>query len=277
MTMNISDARAEAPETFDALRQRIRDRFPGLSPHLQRIARASLDEPNSFALNTTPVIAEALGIQPSTLIRFAKEFGYSGFSDLQRVFRQRLIEGAVTVRDEVMFRSETASPQDIRTILEETARAHAAALTRLTETCDIAALARAVEMLRSARHVYVAGLRRSRPIADYLLYGLMRGERACSLLDFAGGMAGPQTSTIGHDDVLAAIAFPPYSKPVVDAVMDAHVSGRRILAITDTAESPLARCAQVALFVDSDAASRLQPISGAVALVHALLTAVTTT
>ena len=88
------------------------------------------------------------------------------------------------------------------------------------------------------RHVYVAGLRRSRPLADYLVYGLVRGERPSSLIDFAGGMAGPQISTFGPDDVLVTIAVPPYSQPVVDLVMDAHVSGRRILAITDGADSP---------------------------------------
>jgi DNA-binding MurR/RpiR family transcriptional regulator len=241
---------------------------------LQRIARASLEEPNSFALNTTAVIAEALDIQPSTLIRFAKEFGYNGFSDLQRIFRQRLIEGAATVRDQVLDRAATAPARDVRGILQSTIRAHAEALDRLASTCDIRELARAVEMLRGARHVYVAGLRRSRPIADYLLYGLMRCERACSLLDFAGGMAGPQTATLGAEDVLAAVAFTPYSKPVVEAVMDAHVSGRRILAITDDPSSPLARCAEVALFIESDVASQLQPISGAIALVHVLLTAV---
>jgi DNA-binding MurR/RpiR family transcriptional regulator len=104
---------------------------------------------------------------------------------------------------------------------------------------------------------------------------LLRGERAASLLDFAGGMAGPQIATFGADDVLVAIAFPPHSKPVVDVVMDAHVSGRRIIAITDSEQSPLARLAQVALFVPSDNPSRLQPIAGTIALVHALLTAVT--
>jgi DNA-binding MurR/RpiR family transcriptional regulator len=273
MTMNAPASRASAPETFDALRQRIRDRFPDLSPHLQRIARASLETPNNFALNTTQVIADELNIQPSTLIRFAKDFGYSGFSDLQRIFRQRLIEGAADLRDQVMEGSG-ASPADIRGILEETIRAHTEALDRLALNGDVTEMARAVEMLRGARHVYVAGLRRSRPIADYLLYGLMRCERACSLLDFAGGMAGPQTSTIGDDDMLAAVAFTPYSNPVVDAVMDAHVSGRRILAITDKPSSPLARCSSVVLYVDSDLASQLQPISGAIALVHALLTAV---
>jgi DNA-binding MurR/RpiR family transcriptional regulator len=263
----------DAPETFDALRQRIRSRFPELSPHLQRIARSSLEEPNRFALNTTPVIAAALDIQPSTLIRFAKEFGYAGFSDLQRVFRQRLIEGEATVRDKVLKQSEGAPPPDVHAVFQACIAAHSDALRRLAQSCDIDALSRAVQMLNTARHVYVAGLRRSRPIAEYLHYALIRGERACTLLDFSGGMAGPQIATISDDDLLVAIAFPPYSVPVVDAVMDAHVSGRRTLALTDSAKSPLARYSEVALCLEPDTESRLQPISGAIALVQTLVTA----
>ncbi len=264
-----------APETFDALRQRIRDRFASLSPHLQRIARASLEEPNRFALNTTQVIAGELGIQPSTLIRFSKEFGYSGFSDLQRVFRQRLIEGQATVRTQVMEDRERTPPPNARALVSACVAAHVQALRHLEETCDIDALTGAIAMLGTARHVYVAGLRRSRPIAEYLHYGLIRGERASSLLDFAVGMAGPQIATIGAEDLLVAIAFPPYSSPVVDAVMDAHVAGRRILAITDDPAGPIGRYAEEVLLIDSDSASPLQPISGAIALVQTLVTAVT--
>ncbi len=264
-----------APETFDALRQRIRDRFSGLSPHLQRVARASLEEPNSFALNTTPVIAASLDIQPSTLIRFAKEFNYAGFSDLQRVFRQRLIEGNATVREQVLERDQSAEPVDTRADLKSCINAHIKILENLEKSCDIEALNNAVRILREARHVYIAGLRRSRPIADYLHYCLLRGERACSLLDFAGGMAGPQIATLSNDDVLFAIAFPPYSKHVVDALMDAHVSGRRIVSLTDGADSPLARHSEVALLVGSDTTSRLQPISAAIALIQTLSSALT--
>jgi len=261
-------------ETFDGLRQRIRDRFATLSPHLQRIARSSLEEPNSFALNTTARIAADLEIQPSTLIRFAKEFGYSGFSDLQRVFRQRLIEGEPTVRERV-YSEETARPEppNVRELLQTCVAAHVAALNDLVKTCDTDSLAKAVEMLRDARHVYIAGLRRSRPIAAYLAYALTRSERASSLLDFAGGMAGPQIATIGADDVLVAIAFPPYSQPVVDIVLDAYVSGRKVLAITDGPASPLASNSQLQLYVDAGAASAFQPISGAIGLVQTLITA----
>lgn len=262
-------------ETFDALRQRIRDRFQTLSPHLQRIARASLEGTNAFALNTTPVIAAELGIQPSTLIRFAKEFGYPGFSDLQRVFKQRLIEGQVDVRNQVLAIDETAPPRDTRATLEASIKAHLEAIQRLSRECDTDALNRAIQILRPARHIYVAGLRRSRPIAEYFHYGMIRGERACSPLDFSGGMAGPQITTIGKDEVLFAIAFPPYSQPVVDAVLDAYVSGLRIVSLTDSAESPLATYAEVSLLLGADTATRLQPISGAIALVQALVTAIT--
>ncbi|MCZ8183873.1 MAG: MurR/RpiR family transcriptional regulator [Beijerinckiaceae bacterium] len=265
----------QAPETFDALRQRIRDRFDGLSPHLQRIARASLVDPNTFALSTTAALGEALEIQPSTLIRFAKEFGYSGFSDLQRVFRQRLIEGAATVRDKVLDSTPSSAAADIGAILADSIAVHRQALESLLETCDHAALGRAIDAIRAADHVYVAGLRRSRPIADYLLYGLMRSERPCSLLDFAGGMAGSQIATIRPDDVLVAIAFPPYSPPVLEAVMDAHISGRRVVTITDSDQSPLAVNSHVCLTVASSTPSRMQPIGGAIALVHAILTAIT--
>ena len=263
------------PETFDALRQRIRDRYPGLSKHLQRIARASLEEPNGFALKTTPVIAGELDIQPSTLIRFAKEFDYSGFSELQKVFRQRLIEGQATVRDRVLEQDEAAPPPDARTTLKACLKANLDAIQRLGQECDVDALNMTVQLMRSARHIYVAGLRRSRPIADYFHYGMIRGERSCSLLDFAGGMAGPQIATIGPADLLFAVAFPPYSKPVVDAVMDAYLSGRRIVTLTDAPDSPLAKHAAVSLLLGTKADSRLQPISGAIVLVQTLVTEVT--
>ncbi len=259
-----------APKTFDSLRQVIRDRFQDLSPHLQRIARASLEEPNTFALSTTSKIAESLEVQPSTLIRFSKEFGYSGFSELQSVFRQRLIEGEPTTREQVLSET-TAGPQEVEDVLGNVVSASIEALEMLRNEANTSDIAQAVKMMREARHVYVAGLRRSRPVADYLVYGLLRTEKPSSLLDFAGGMAGPQISTIGPDDVLIAIAFPPYSTPVVNAVMDANVSGRQIITITDASDSPLAQNARVALFVDADTKAPLQPVSGSMGLVQALL------
>jgi DNA-binding MurR/RpiR family transcriptional regulator len=262
---------SEGQETFEALRSRIRARFEVLSPHLQRIARAALEQPNVFALSTIATIAAELEVQPSTLIRFAKEFGYGGFSDVQRIFRLRLIEGAADMREQVYQKHGARPPADLGAILQSSIGALEASLEELRSSISTNDLGEAVAMLEHAGHVYIAGLRRSRAIATYFAYGLTRSEKQCSLLDFGGGMAAQQVANMNPDEVLVAIAFPPYSEPVVDVVVDAQLSGKRVLAITDAPQSPLARHANLAFFVDNAATGQFRPISGAIALVQTLV------
>lgn len=262
----------DAPETFESLRERIRDRFDLLSPHLQRIARLALDQPNQLALQTIAAIAESLKVQPSTLIRFAKEFGYDGFSSMQVVFKLRLIEGAPVYRERVYRERTAAGPLgDVRGTLDGCVDALIGSLQRLRQETDLEALTRAVTLCRSARHLYIAGLRRSRPIATYFFYGMTRMELRCSLLDFAGGMAVQQVANMGHDDLLVAMAFAPYSPPVVDVVRDAYLRGLPIIAMTDTPASPLATHSTVAFCVDNEVTGQFRPISGAIGLVQTII------
>lgn len=262
---------SEGAETFEALRSRIRARFESLSPHLQRIARAALEQPNVFALSTIATLAGELEVQPSTLIRFAKEFGYGGFSEVQRIFRLRLIEGAPDMREQVYETQGSRPPADLGAILQGSIKALEASLQELRTSISTDELSEAVAMLGRARHVYIAGLRRSRAIATYFAYGLTRSEKQCSLLDFGGGMAAQQVANMKPDEMLVAIAFPPYSEPVVDVVVDGHLSGKQILAITDSQQSPLARHARLAFSVDNAATGQFRPISGAIALVQTLV------
>src|SRR3954447_16229434 len=80
------------PATFAELEKAIIERFPGLSKRLQQIASHALDNPSELALETIAAVAQRAGVQPSSLIRFAKVFGFSGYSDMQRVFRLRLTD-----------------------------------------------------------------------------------------------------------------------------------------------------------------------------------------
>jgi DNA-binding MurR/RpiR family transcriptional regulator len=262
----------DTTETFDSLRERIRNRHAGLSPHLQRIARLALDQPNQLALTTIAALAEVLDVQPSTLIRFAKEFGYDGFSSLQKVFRLRLIEGSPVYREQIyVAKSATSDADNSRDSLDDCVDTLIASLERLKRDINPADIDRAAQLCLSARHIYVAGLRRSHPIAAYFSYGLMRLERRCSLLDFSSGMAGQQVANMSHEDLLIAIAFPPYSSPVVDVVRDAGVRDLKVLAVTDTPGSPLAIGAVSAFYVDAEGSSPFRPISGAIGLTQAII------
>ena len=261
-----------AAETFDSLRERIRDRYINLSPHLQRIAKLALDQPNQLALAKIAMIAELVHVQPSTLIRFAKEFGYDGFTSMQQVFRLRLIEGAPVYRKQIYGeKAASRDPDGAKANLHACVDTLIASLERLRRDIRPDEIEKAAELCLSARHIYVAGLRRSHPIAAYFSYGMMRLEQQCSLLDFSSGMAGQQVANMSHDDLLVAIAFPPYSSPVVDIVRDAHIRSLKILSVTDTQASPLALGASSVFYVDAEGSSPFRPISGAIGLVQAII------
>lgn len=265
---------AESPQSFDALRRALQARYEALSPHLQRLARFALDDPNAFALETVTRLATISEVQPSTLIRFAKEFGYSGFTEMQQIFKLRLIEGAPVYRERIYHHRtslEAAAKDNPTAILAEFTEASIMCLERLRDTVQPDVLADAIAMMDEADTIYVIGQRRAFPIATYLAYGLTRLERRCHLIDFVGGMVPQQIATLRQSDLLIAIAFAEYTPAVVDAVRDVHIRDIPTFTLTDVPTSPLARHSDLYFCVDDADIHRFRPIAGSISLVQSLI------
>src|SRR5689334_17898479 len=78
--------KAAAPRNLKVLQGEISARYKDLSRRLQQVGRFVLDHPTETALETVTVLAQRAGVQPSAVVRFAQSFGFSGFSQMQRVF-----------------------------------------------------------------------------------------------------------------------------------------------------------------------------------------------
>src|SRR3989338_5662695 len=78
--------------TQQQLEQLIEQRFVTLSNRLQQVARYLLDHPDTVAFGTTATIASGAGVHASALVRFANAFGFSGFSQMQQLFKDRLVQ-----------------------------------------------------------------------------------------------------------------------------------------------------------------------------------------
>ena len=262
------------PQSFDNLRKEIHGRYDTLSPQLQRIAQSALDDPDGFALGTVVALAEALEAQPSGLVRFAQMFGYSGFSDMQRVFRLRLIEGAPAYRGRIhAHRDRLTAEGDPMAILEEFVDATALTLDQLKEGIERDDLIRGIELLSGARNIYVIGQRRAFPLAAYFAYGLIRLEIRCHLLDFVGVMVPQQVAAIGSEDLLVAISFAEYAQPVVEVVQDDQIRGIPTLTITDTLVSPLAKHATVTFILRDADVHRFRPVAAPMTLIQSMIIA----
>ena len=74
--------------------------------------------------------------------------------------------------------------------------------------------------------------------------------------------------------MLLGISFPRYSKRTVRALEYARDNGAKVLAITDSMDSPLAQCADCTLVARSDMASFVDSLVAPLSLINALIVAI---
>jgi DNA-binding MurR/RpiR family transcriptional regulator len=247
-----------APRTYDDLRESISRRYAELPGRLRQIAEFALHHPNDMAFGTVAAISERAGVQPSSIIRFANSFGFPGFSDMQALFRSRLVSGSPTYRERIAA-LRTARPQNNNTrntspsaLLGQFVSSGIAALEHLHESVRTSEIDKAVRVLGKAEDIHIVAQGRSFPVAFYLHYAFNRLDQRSHLIDGIGGLARDQARLIGRNDVLIAISFKDYAQDVVAMVDDCRTRGVAILAITDSPLSPIARDAAAAFETEDD-------------------------
>ncbi|KEA53674.1 MULTISPECIES: myo-inositol utilization transcriptional regulator IolR [Mangrovibacter] len=237
------------------LQDEIRSRYDSLSKRLKQVAQYMLDNSNSVAFDTVASIAKHADVPPSTLIRFANAFGFSGFNEMKQVFRQHLMEETVSYTERArLFRQKNAdenapSPEKPGEVLKLFTMVNAQVLQQLPVQIKNEQLETAIAMLAKAENIYIIGLRRSFSVASYLTYALRHLERRAFLIDGLGGMFSEQLSLISPNDVVIAISYSPYAQEVVELVELGARRGAHHIAITDSQVSPLAAFSDVCFVV----------------------------
>jgi DNA-binding MurR/RpiR family transcriptional regulator len=236
----------QAPQDYESLKALLLSRRDTLPKRLKQLALFALAEPEEMAFGTVAEIAEHAGVQPSTLVRFAQALGYDGFSHLQQVFRARLREGFPDYRERLKgLRDAEANGSRALALLEGFSGAAMLSLERARGAVNLEALERAITVLAEADTIYLLGARRVFPITAYLAYALGKLGVRAHLIDHIAQLGPEQISTATERDAVLAISFTPYAPSTLDYAQAAQRRGIPVVAITDSAFSPLAGAAEV--------------------------------
>jgi DNA-binding MurR/RpiR family transcriptional regulator len=270
-------APAPPPATVDAFLQHASAEFPGLSRQLKAIARYVEQHRDHLGLEKIQDVAARCEVQPSAVVRFAKHFGYSGYTDLRRVFRDGMRARIAPSRSyqarirEVVAQARGAlSPSDIA---HEFVGGTIAGLQELQRDLSGPTVDDAVDLLAKARAVWIVGSRRAYPVAAYLAYALQHTDKPVQHVNFVGAMHQGQLRGVREGDVMVAVSFAPYAAETVTAVDDALGLGAGLIAITDSRMSPLARHAQAAFIVHESSTFGFRALTNAMALAQGLFVA----
>ena len=264
------------PDNLELLRSEIATRYDELSPRLKQVASFVLDNPNDIALETLAVNASRCDVQPSTIVRFAKVFGYSGASEMQRLFRDEILAAAPSpsyserIR-QFQERSDTVDWLLPYNVMREFAESNIIALEHLRDAVRKDDLDRSLELMHSAHTIYLAGVRRAFPVAAYLAYSLSHVEKRAFLLDGIAGMTSEQSWMLGPDDLVIAVSFKPYASETMAVVERATANGAPLIAISDSRLSPIAKSANVCFEIKDAEVRQFRSLTASMCLAQTLV------
>jgi DNA-binding MurR/RpiR family transcriptional regulator len=251
-----------------SVRDRIIDVTTDLPPAERRVAEVVVDDPKAVAFGTVAAVAQRAGSSGPSVVRLARRVGYSGFVELQDAIRselgERLRPAVERIRerpvhdavgrtleaslDNVHATLDAIEPDAFRSAVDLLAgRSHRVAVLSGEATFGIA-------------HAFATDLGLVRADVELVTGSEVRVDRSLALLD--------------PGDVVVVMDLRRYERWVVAAARAAADAGARLVAVTDSALSPLAERADAVFTVDASSPGPFDSHVGTLALANALVAGV---
>jgi DNA-binding MurR/RpiR family transcriptional regulator len=262
---------------IEQLIKRISTEYEGLSRQLKVIARYVEQHRDHLGLEGIQDVATQCDVQPSAVVRFAKHFGFSGFSEMQAIFRDglsRQLAPSRTYKGRIRDVIESgAGNLSSAGIAREFLSGSIAGMQELQNGLQASPLQRAVDLLAKADCIWIAASRRSFSIAAYLDYALQHTDKRIALVTGMGHMHLEQMRSVRRGDVMIVVSFSPYAEETMAVAQEALARGARTIAITDSRMSPLARDAASVLVVQENSTFGFRSLTSTMGLAQSLFIA----
>lgn len=206
------------------------------TPTLSSFSAWTLDHLNDVAFQSIRGLAQMAGVNANTVTRLARELGYDGFESFRQDVREMIQTSPPLYGD----RAEALRNKSGAAIWDEALSSSWSNVEGLFQSDALSTLDSCVTPLLQARSVLSVGVRSCYGVAHYFSYvGGMAFDNFVPVPSMPGAII-DQVAKVGPDDIVMAITYEHYSTEVVRACQVAREAGARVLALTDSYQSPIA-------------------------------------
>jgi DNA-binding MurR/RpiR family transcriptional regulator len=236
--------------TYEKIGRQIATIYGELSPALKAVAHCISQNPNDVGILTLSELSEKYRFPASNFVRFSMRIGFSGFGDLQRIYRSRILDIIPSVEDRLRrFEQETQSGRAGGTGLAALIGEDFKLLSDL-HLGEVEAKCRAFsEVILGSRKIFVTGALRFHPVSFFFNYSFTYLGLDLTMLDNQGFLAREYAQNFAPDTCLIVSSFNYYHRDVIALAELAAQRKSRILAITDFDFSPLAKIADHCIYL----------------------------
>lgn len=193
------------------------------------VASFYLASRRDFAFATLEKIAGAVGVSTTSVIRFCRRIGFSGYKALQEAVRADV--GCLPDLPDKFRRALPVSRED--RLMEETLRQTEACMEESLTMLEPDALARAVTWLKESRRVFTFGMKESFAPAHYAATRFLSVRPEVWVLTGPGEGEVETLFNLGREDVCVVFLFRRYTRLTCSLLPAIRARGARVILITD--------------------------------------------
>ena len=254
---------------YDVL-SRIEERYARMSKSHKVIADFISEHYDQAVFMTAAALGEKLGISESTVVRFASGIGYEGYPEFQKGLED-CVKGKLNSFQKMKAKYGRRPQSEV---LTSVMTADIDKLQHTIENLDAAAFDLAMDTIVNAENVYIMGLRSNEPLATFLHFYLNMIRGGVVLLNTTSvSETFEQMIRINEKDCFIGISFPRYSMRTLKAMEFASDRNAKVVALTDSVNSPMCLYSSCNLLARSDMVSIVDSLVAPLSVINALVVA----
>jgi DNA-binding MurR/RpiR family transcriptional regulator len=217
---------------------------------------------------TAAKMGRTVGVSESTVVRYAAQLGYKGYPEFQKAL-ENMVQDKLNSIERIEVASGKMSRQEV---LENVLEADAEKIKLTLDNIDRQAFETASDWLLGAERIYVAGVRSCSALAGFLGFYLnMIFDNVTVITTNNFSEMFEQMIKINKKDCIIGISFPRYSMRTLKAMEFANDRNAKVIAITDSKNSPLSLYSSCNLLARSDMASIVDSLVAPLSVINALI------
>lgn len=209
------------------------------------IADYFLDHIGAIGLQTVTELAMDIGVSDTSIIRFIRNLGFTGYTDFKREMnasmRKQYTESLSPGQKYFKTRDSINKDNLITDVLNKS-------LENIVKTCndlDMETVHKAAKVLLESKHKYITAFRGTSCCATYMYRKLLHLLPNAICCDKAESLAIEQIIDIEKNDCVLLYSFPRYTELGKTLLEIARRRGAKTIVVTDRVTSPLVAYADI--------------------------------
>jgi len=227
-----------------------RNSFDSMTKTEKQIANYCLANLSDFAFDTLDVVAEKIEISTTSVIRFCRRLGFSGYKEFQECIRK----GFKYQPDLPEKFKRTANLKTGDELMLKTVRKSVECINKTFEDINAERLIDAVKVLSCAKRVFTFGMRESFSLAHYAYTRFLTVRDNVNILNSGYNGEVETLLSLEKSDACIAFLFHRYTKQTIDILNILKEMNVKIILVTEAPFDNIKGIADVILpcYVDTN-------------------------